>query len=49
MRPRHKTAENVIEALKSCPDFWASMRPRHKTAENLVLNFINPNRRTQLQ
>ncbi len=36
MRPRHKAAENALEAceLRALLD-EASMRPRHKAAENL--------------
>ena len=38
MRPRHKAAENVAEAVKERHDKGASMRPRHKAAENVRVN-----------
>ena len=34
MRPRHKTAENIVLFVFPLLLRLASMRPRHKTAEN---------------
>ena len=34
MRPRHKAAENIVDALMAQGMDEASMRPRHKAAEN---------------
>ena len=35
MRPRHKAAENLVDAADVELVLVASMRPRHKAAENI--------------